>query len=160
MEYRRQVTMLLMLLSMLVVMLIFASVQQRRTSETVRMTSETYNYEADPLNGLNIYSYGKDLDGKVIPFQGGPMWLIHDEHGCAACHGESGRGGNDVESIGVLPPNIAKLVGSGGPISYGEFADIVRLGLKPDTTDLSRDMPRYSMPDNYLHDLYDYVQGF
>jgi hypothetical protein len=152
--------MLLMLLSMVVVMLVVTAVQQRRTEEVVRSTDETYDYEADTMNGLNIYTYGEALDGRMIPFQGGPTWVLHDEHGCAACHGEDGRGKDNVEGVDISPPNIARLTGGGGPISYEEFVDIVRLGLKPNGTDVSRDMPRYSLPDNYLRDLYDYIQGF
>ncbi|MBN1883804.1 MAG: c-type cytochrome [Deltaproteobacteria bacterium] len=160
MGYRRQIAMLLMLLSMLIVMLLWSAVQERRAKETVRVTDETYNYKADPINGLNIYTYGKDVDGKMIPFQGGPMWLIYEEHGCASCHGENGKGKKDVEDVDIPPPNIVRLVKNGGPVSYEKFSDIVRIGIKPNSTDMSMDMPRYSMPDNYLRDLYDYVRGF
>jgi len=152
--------MLLMLLTMLVVMLLFAAIQQRRASEAVMVTDETYNYESNPINGLNIYTYGKTLDGSMIPFQGGPMWLIHEEHGCTACHGENGRGEKAVEDVDVSPSNIAELTRDSGLSSYEEFSDIVRMGVGSDGRILSMDMPRYSMPDNYLLDLYEYVQGF
>jgi len=161
MENRRLITMLLMLLAMLIVMLSFTSIQQKKASKKAVEISETYTtYDPDPMSGLNIYTYGNDLDGKMIPFQGGPLWLIHEEHGCAACHGENGRGKKDVEGVDMSPPNIAKLIKGGGPISYEEFADIVKSGAGADGRSLSMDMPRYSMPDNYLRDLYEYIQGF
>ena len=149
-----------MLLAMLIVMLLFAAVQQKRASEAVTVTDETSHYNADTMNGLNIYVYGKTIEGGMIPFHGGPMWLIYEEHGCAACHGENGRGKNAVEGVDAPPPNITKLTGSDGPISFEEFSSIVKSGEGSDGQTLSMDMPRYSMPDNYLRDLYEYVQGF
>jgi len=160
MQNRYIVTTLLLLLVVLIIILSFASSQQRKASEIIMNTDETYNYDADPVNGLNIYTYGKTLDGAMIPFQGGPVWLMREEAGCAICHGENGRGGIDVEGVEVSPPNIAKLTREGGSLSFDEFADIVRMGVYKKGKPLSTDMPRYSMPDNYLHDLYDYVQGF
>jgi hypothetical protein len=65
-----------------------------------------------------------------------------------------------VEDVDMSPPNIAKLIQGIGPISYEEFADIIKLGVGSNGETLGMDMPRYSMPDNYLRDLYEYIQGF
>ena len=151
---------ILMLLMVLVGMLILVSTQQKRSSEVVMETVESYHYDADTMNGLNIYTYGKTIDGKMVPFQGGPGWLIQKEAGCAICHGDDGRGREDVEGVEISPPNIAKLTREGGSLSYEEFAEIIRTGVGKNGKTLSMDMPRYSMPDNFIHDLYEYVLGF
>jgi hypothetical protein len=114
-------------------------------------------------NGERIYFSATSDRGTAITYTGGPAaggWMMANGRlACASCHGPDGRGG--VHSMGMMQTMTAKDIRWSA--LEGEFdAELFRLavtkGQDPDGTQLSTDMPRWSIGDDDLADLIAYLK--
>ena len=160
MESRRLMIYLVVLVIILVGMLVYIFIQSRQIDKAAReIGTEGLERKPDLANGGSIYEKGIDLKGKMVPISGGPDWLITKGGGCAACHGQDGRGGKPVEGLTIVPPNIVKAVKKGiGGMSAGEFGALIKWGELPSGKELSHEMPRFDVPDNEAIDLLEYIK--
>jgi mono/diheme cytochrome c family protein len=160
MQSRRLIIYILVLLGILVGMLVYLFIHSRDTEKALRESSgENLEKKPDLANGASIYQKGADLQGRMIPLSGGPEWLLTKGGGCAACHGEDGRGGKPVEGLTIVPPNVSKAVNRGiGGMSKEEFANLLKWGELPNGKALSHEMPRFDVPDDEVSDLLDYIR--
>jgi hypothetical protein len=151
---------LVALLVILVGMLVYIFIQSRHIDKAVRESgSENREKKPDLANGGLIYEKGTDLQGRMIPISGGPDWLLTKGGGCAACHGENGRGGEPVKGLTIVPPNIRRAVDKGiGGMSVDEFATLIKWGELPNGKELSHEMPRFDVPDDEAIDLLEYIK--
>ncbi len=160
MESRRLVIYLAALLVILVGMLVYIFIQTRHIDEAAKgNVTESPEKKPDLADGGSIYEKGIDLEGRMIPISGGPDWLLKKGGGCAACHGEGGRGGKPLEGLTIVPPNIRKAVNRGiGGMSVDEFTALLKWGELPNGKELSPQMPRFDVPDNEAIDLLEYIK--
>ena len=109
-------------------------------------------------NGERIYFTANSESGSPITYTGGPTsrsWMMMGgQLACVSCHGPSGKGGK--HNMGMMQVMDAKDIR--WSVLEGEFdADKFRLavvkGEDPDGTQLSSDMPRWTISDNDLADL-------
>lgn len=117
-------------------------------------------------NGERLYFTATSERGSAITFSGGPAsngWMMMDGGGqlaCASCHGPDGRGG--VHSMGMMQvmeaPDI-RWSAIGGEFDAEKFRLAVTKGQDPDGTQLNTDMPRWSIGDDDLADLIDYLKS-
>jgi hypothetical protein len=160
MESRRLMIYVIVLLVILVGMLVFIFIQNRAISKAARGELMEPGKEAPDLaNGGSIYEKGKDLKGRMIPVSEGPAWFLTKGGGCAACHGENGRGGKTIDGLSIAPPNIRSAVkGSIMGMSAKEFTALVKWGERPNGKMLSYEMPRFDVPDSEIIDLMEYIK--
>jgi hypothetical protein len=159
-EPRRLMVYVVVLLVILVGMLVYIFIQTRAINEAARGNGTEPGEKAPDLaNGGSIYEKGTDLQGRMIPISEGPSWFLTKGGGCAACHGENGRGGKPVAGLSMVPPNIKRAVkGSIAGMSEKEFTDLVRWGQRPNGKELSYEMPRFDVPEGEIIDLMEYIK--
>jgi cytochrome c oxidase subunit 2 len=115
-------------------------------------------------NGERIYFTATSERGTAITYASGPAsngWMMGGggRLACASCHGPDGRGG--VHSMGMMQEMEAKDIR--WSVLQPEFdAEKFRLavveGKDPDGTQLKTDMPRWSISNDDLADLIDYLK--
>ena len=115
-------------------------------------------------NGERIYFTATSESGAEITYTGGPSssgWMMGGGGGhmaCASCHGPDGRGG--VHSMGMMQVMDAKDIRWSvleGEFDTEKFRAAVVEGQDPDGTQLSTDMPRWTISDDDLADLIAYL---
>lgn len=134
-------------------------------------------------NGERIYFTATSDGGEDIDYDGGPgtsAMMMGGQLSCASCHGTDARGGRHRMHMDVMDaPNIrwVALSSDGGHdeadgedaddhgdhdevYSIDTFRSAVVEGVHPDGQRLSNDMPRWSLSENDLKDLADYLQAF
>jgi hypothetical protein len=115
-------------------------------------------------NGERIYFTATSESGAEISYTGGPSsngWMMGGGGGrlvCASCHGPDGRGGK--HSMGMMQvmdaPDI-RWSALEGEFDAEKFRAAVVEGEDPDGTQLSTDMPRWTIGDDDLADLIAYL---
>jgi hypothetical protein len=131
-------------------------------------------------NGERIYFTATSERGGRITYTGGPDvggMMMSGTLACASCHGPRGRGGQHLMHMQVMDaPDIrwSALVaeageghGDGGDAHGDDAADYdletfrlaVVEGKHPDGESLDSDMPRWTMSDEDLSDLLEYLKG-
>lgn len=160
MDSRRLTIYVVVLLLILVGMLVLIFIQTRAINKAARGDLiEPGKEAADLANGGSIYLKGSDLKGKMIPVSEGPPWFLTKGGGCAACHGENGRGGKPIAGLTIVPPNIRSAVkGTIMGMSAKEFTGLVKWGERPNGKALSYEMPRFDVPDSEIIDLMEYIK--
>ncbi|MGA7617364.1 MAG: cytochrome c [Thermoanaerobaculia bacterium] len=152
------------------VVLVSATGCSRRTyapHEKSEAASPPFSFRS---NGERIYFTLTDERGERISFQGGPPWLSMHGGSCADCHGSDGRGGKQVMMGTAVPADIrySVLTAKEHPAG-GEHADhppytdrlikrAITEGLDPAGGRLDQTMPRFTMPEQDLNDLVDYLK--
>ncbi|NQU75124.1 MAG: c-type cytochrome [Planctomycetes bacterium] len=125
-------------------------------------------------NGERIYFTATSERGGRITYTGGPDaggMMMGGSLSCASCHGPTGQGGQHVMHMQVMDaPDIrgAALAGEGhegeesehgGQYDLETFRLAVVEGRHPDGELLDADMPRWTMSDEDLGDLLDYLES-
>lgn len=163
-----------------VTLLLLTACASRPTS--TGMGGTAWGAGAFDSNGERIYFTATSDRGTPITYTGGPasgMMMMGGNLACASCHGPDGRGGTHTMHMQVMEaPDIRWSVLAGQ--AEGEHAgetesetghagmeagydfDIFRLavveGQHPDGTALNSDMPRWTISDDDLKDLMDYLK--
>ena len=124
-------------------------------------------------NGERIYFTATSERGDPITYTGGPDlggMMMSGRLTCASCHGPSAQGGRHVMHMQVMDaPDIrgSALAGEeheeGGEHEAGYDLETFRMavveGKHPNGESLGTDMPRWSMSDEDLSDLFDYLMS-
>ena len=131
-------------------------------------------------NGERIYFTATSERGGRITSRGGPGvggMMMGGSVSCASCHGPSGQGGRHVMHMEVMDapdirwPALTAESGEGHGVSdpgHGDngagydlemFRQAVKDGRHPDGELLNDDMPRWSMSDEDLNDLLNYLKS-
>lgn len=116
-------------------------------------------------NGERIYFTGVSARTGPIPFRGGPPWMFTGA-GCVACHGEDGTGGDPIMRVSPVPPDIRYETlteddhhDHGHPPYTGALIGrAITDGVDPAGRPLSADMPRWSLTDEDLDDLIEFLK--
>ncbi len=119
-------------------------------------------------NGERIYFTATSERGTAITSTGGPManggmmgggLIANGQFACATCHGPTGQGGQ--QSRGMMQGIAAKDIrwsALQGEFDTEKFRLAVTQGQDPDGTQLSTDMPRWSISDADLADVITYLK--
>ncbi len=124
-------------------------------------------------NGERIYFTATSERGGRITYTGGPGvggMMMGGTLTCASCHGPTGQGGRHVMHAQVMDaPDIrwSALTAQAGEGHGGEAAEYdletfrvaVVEGKHPDGDPLNADMPRWTMSEEDLNDLLDYLKS-
>ena len=129
-------------------------------------------------NGKRIYFTATSERGSAITNTGGPstgMMMMGGSLSCASCHGTDARGGRHMMHMETMDaPDIrwSSLASdhheehsdmgkqeNHGSYSFEDFRNAVEGGKHPDGDKLKKDMPRWNMSDQDLHDLMDYLKS-
>lgn len=120
--------------------------------------------------GERIYYTGVGINGYLIPFYGGPMWLRMHGGGCVSCHGIHGRGGVPVMMGTALPADIRykALTGKEKHVHAGEEKEhhytealvkrAVTQGIDASGKVMDWTMPRWQMSEADLDALIEYLR--
>lgn len=144
---------------------IIVSGYYQATPKSGRLDSQQFSSE-----GQRIYLTGFSSKGR-IPFARGPMWLARRGGGCVACHGLDGQGGI-VPMMGTEPtPAITykaltqaeKNEDPGDEEEHPPFTEktikqAITLGLEPNGEELDNMMPRWSMTNEELDEIIEYLK--
>lgn len=119
-------------------------------------------------NGERIYFTATSERGIAITSTGGPMsnggmmgggMRVNGQFACATCHGSNGKGGQ--QSTGMMQGIAAKDIrwsALQSEFDAEKFRLAVTQGQDPNGTQLSTDMPRWSISDDDLADLITYLK--
>jgi len=122
-------------------------------------------------NGERIYFSATSERGDPITYTGGPDlggMMMSGRLTCASCHGPSAQGGRHIMHMQVMDaPDIRGSAlaeeeheeGHEEGYSLETFRMAVVEGRHPDGEPLSAEMPRWSMSDEDLSDLFDYLMS-
>ena len=124
-------------------------------------------------NGERIYFTATSERGGRITSTGGPGvggMMMGGTLACASCHGPTGRGGRHIMRMQVMDaPDIrwSALIAEAGEGHGGEAADYgletfrsaVVEGTHPDGKPLNSNMPRWTMSEEDLNDLLNYLKS-
>jgi len=144
-----------------VVTLILAACAAR--AQPVESGGTAWGTGAFRSNGERIYFTATSERGTAISYTGGPSsngWMMGGgRFACASCHGPDGRGG--AHSMGMMQVMTAPDIRWSA--LEGEFdAELFRLavvkGEDPNGTQLSTDMPRFTIGSDDLADLIAYLE--
>lgn len=154
-------------LSILLVMLTFLLA----ACQPVAQEYPTPGMGPDPQNGEHIYFTSISGRGDQISYTGGPSFggmMMGTYLTCAACHGPEGRGGTHQMHMTVMEsPDIRytalstmpEMQSSNMPYGLAEFRLAVEEGQHPDGEELKTDMPRWSMSDADVQDLFAFLKS-
>ncbi len=95
---------------------------------------------------------------RVIPFEGGPMWLRRMGGGCVSCHGEDGRGGIPVMMSNIVAPDITYDELRKEGMATDDIKKAIREGINEENETLSWIMPRWEMTDEELDAVIDFLK--
>jgi len=129
-------------------------------------------------NGERIYFTATNEQGEFIPYEGGPAFggmMMQPRLACVSCHGADGRGGTHVMHMQVMDaPDIRYealnseagehennkdgMEHTQGEYVIDAFRQAVVEGKHPDGEALSADMPRWTMSDEDLAALLEYLK--
>lgn len=127
-------------------------------------------------NGERIYFTAVNDKGEPISYTGGPAYggmmdggMMGGGLACVSCHGADGRGGlhwMHMQQMDAPDIRYSALAGESGEDggSHAEeydlenFRQAVVLGQHPDGEPLSLDMPRWSLDEDDLADLFNYLK--
>ena len=129
-------------------------------------------------NGERIYFTASNEQGELIPYKGGPAFggmMMQPRLACVSCHGADGRGGAHVMHMQVMDaPDIRYkalnteagehennedgMEHTQGEYGLDAFRRAVVEGKHPDGETLSTDMPRWTMNDDDLSALLEYLK--
>jgi hypothetical protein len=113
-------------------------------------------------NGEQIYFTSTSERGTAITYTGGNFsnnMMMNGQLACASCHGPNGQGGR--HSMGMMQVMDAKDIRWSvlqPEFDTEKFRLAVTQGQDPDGTQLSTDMPRWSIGDEDLADLIAYLK--
>ena len=114
-------------------------------------------------NGERIYFTATSERDTPITYQSGPTasgWMMGNGRlACASCHGTDGRGG--LHNMGMMQTMNAKDIrwsALEGEFDGEKFRLAVVEGQDPDGTQLSTDMPRWTIGNEDLADLIAYLK--
>lgn len=124
----------------------------------------------DPHNGERIYFTSISGRGGRITYTGGPFFggMMGSYLTCAACHGPDARGGLHNMHMEVMEaPDIRytalstmhEMESGDNSYSLDEFKISVEEGKHSDGDELDANMPRWSMSDADLEDLFAFLQA-
>lgn len=128
------------------------------------LTSISSPFSTSPVSRIRFKSEGERIfftgssSERVIPFEGGPMWLRRMGGGCVSCHGEDGRGGIPIMMSNILAPDItyAELRKEG--MTAEDIKRAIREGIDEEGDKLSWIMPRWKMTDEELDQVIDFLK--
>jgi len=116
-------------------------------------------------NGERIYFTATSERGTAITHTGGPAsnsWMMMGGGGslaCASCHGTDGRGGeHSMGMMQVMDAADIRWSALEGEFDPEKFRLAVVEGQDPDGTQLNTDMPRWTIGNDDLADLIDYLK--
>lgn len=107
--------------------------------------------------GEQIYLSGKDSSGESIAFTSGPDWYKQSDGGCIVCHGADGRGGR-IPNSGRYAPSIQYSVIKSEGYTDDKIGRAITKGEDASGASLSSTMPRYSLSDEQLAGLLEYIK--
>jgi len=143
------------------------------------MPGSTWGEKSFESNGERIYFTATNNQGESIDYEGGPAFggmMMQPRLACVSCHGTDGRGGRHIMHMQVMEaPDIRyKTLNTGedehgsngesldhdsGEYDLNMFRQAVVAGKHPDGESLSTDMPRWSMSDQDLAALFEYLKS-
>ncbi len=119
-------------------------------------------------SGEQIYFTAVDARGELIRSTGGPRYggMMGGRLACVSCHGADGRGGphwmhmQPMDAPDIRYATLAQEEHEGGRMEYNleMFRQAVVLGQHPNGEPLSADMPRWSLSDEDLAALFEYLK--
>lgn len=121
-------------------------------------------------NGERIYYTGVSKKNGKILFKDGPPWLKMHGGGCVNCHGTKGTGGIPVMMNTAVPPDIRYKTLTDKEHKHKEtdkehnvYTDIlikraITKGVNPEGYTLAPLMPRFSMKEEDINDLIEYLK--
>jgi len=120
-------------------------------------------------NGEQIYFTAINAKGEPIRYTGGARYggmMMGGRLACVSCHGVDGRGGphwmhmQPMDAPDIRYSALVKDEHEGGAMEYDleMFRQAVVLGQHPDGEALSADMPRWSLSDEDLAALFEYLK--
>jgi cytochrome c oxidase subunit II len=125
----------------------------------------------DPKNGERIYFTSVSDRGGIITYTGGPNFggmMMGEFLTCASCHGPDGSGGVHRMFMGEVmdAPNIRysalnslpDIQGKSGGYTFQDFKNAVEDGTDVDGSALEQNMPRRSMSEANLQDLFVFIE--
>lgn len=112
-------------------------------------------------HGEQIYRFGEGREGRLA-YREGPRWMIYGRFGCAACHGEDGRGrvvragSTTAAASGTAPPIHAAALARRG---YDEalLRRAIVEGVGAEGRAMSYYMPRWELDAADLEALREYL---
>ena len=130
-------------------------------------------------NGERIYFTSTNNQGESIDYEGGPAFggmMMQPRLACVSCHGTDGRGGRHIMHMQVMEaPDIRyealnsaeddherggeSMDHSSGEYDLDIFRQAVVAGKHPGGESLSANMPRWSMSDQDLSALFEYLKS-
>jgi mono/diheme cytochrome c family protein len=137
----------------------------------VAQASPTPGQQADPRNGERIYFTSVSAREDRISYTGGPAFggmMMGTYLTCAACHGPEAQGGlhqmhmtvMDAPDIRYAALNSMPEMQSGhAPYGLADFKLAVEEGQDPNGEALEADMPRWTMSDADLQDLFAFLKS-
>lgn len=111
-------------------------------------------------NGERIYYTATSNSGKPISAQMGMMKMSSSMMACVDCHGKDGRGGEVKMPMGSFKVhNITyKELTEEEKFTDEDIKKAITKGIKPDGEELKFPMPKWSMSEEDLNDLIDYLK--
>ncbi|PIV26079.1 MAG: cytochrome C oxidase subunit II [Anaerolineae bacterium CG03_land_8_20_14_0_80_58_20] len=119
-------------------------------------------------NGERIYFTATNDDGEYISYTGGSSYggMMGGRLACVSCHGADGRGGlhwmhmQQMDAPDIRYSALAQGEHEGGIMEYDleAFRQAVVLGRHPDGEPLGADMPRWSLDEDDLADLFEFLK--
>jgi cytochrome c553 len=132
-------------------------------SQPVGASGTAWGTGAFHSNGERIYFTATSERGTAITYTGGPAsngWMMgNGQLACASCHGPNGQGGK--HSMGMMQVMDAKDIrwsALQSEFDAEKFRLAVTEGQDPDGTQLSTDMPRWTIGDDDQADLIAYLK--
>lgn len=118
--------------------------------------------------GERLFFTGRDEQGSLVPFRGGPMGMGMHFTACADCHGSDGRGRvvtgmmQRFQTPDIRWSALSSGATGGGhehePYTLETFARAVREGIAPDGDRLEPEMPRWGLTDAQVRALVDFLK--
>jgi cytochrome c553 len=145
-------------IAVLVVAVVLVLTGCARSAGPVGSDGTAWGVGAFRSNGERIYFTVTSERGTEISYAGGPAsggWMMGGgQLACASCHGTDGRGGK--HSMGMMNVMDAKDIRWSvlkDEFDVAKFTLAVTKGQDPDGTQLSQDMPRWSIGTDDMADL-------
>lgn len=127
-------------------------------------TNLNSSFFLSPISAIRFKSEGERIfftgssSKRVIPFEGGPIWLRRMGGGCASCHGEDGRGGIPIMMSSIVAPDITYDELQKEGMTTDDIKKAIVEGIHEEDESLSWIMPRWKMNDEELDTVIDFLK--
>jgi hypothetical protein len=148
---------------LVVVSIVFLLTACALSSPALKPDGTAWGAGAFSSNGERIYFTSTSESGAAITYTSGPSsnsWMMgNGQLACASCHGPDGRGG--THKMGMMQVMTAKDIrwsALQNEFDAEKFRLALTKGQDPDGTQLNADMPRWSIGNDDIADLFAYIK--